>query len=482
MRDLVSDLSDRQHMMLISEEEKAADIDRKKRIESLPANSLHGVGVGGIKTIAKMSARNDADKGDDSGKKDDWVAAKLKILECREIQANGLSCLEKSCTGVTVGVTELRSMLESSLRLFLISDELMALLDAFGCIEMFQKNKKEISRGVVVKKFLTCLKRLIDNLRDEQRQKVKKEHEKAVVVRIKNSDTSSGSAERIKKSAVAAVIGGGSTGCSGGGNSDVRIKRNYSENNSSRTSGSDGEKVRNISPNPIAYPASVPESVLSLSEPRSKNRGKDKEKENDKESSEFPISKERGNKSRYNPVGKEMISASGKSDTATSSSLNVFSRERNKIVSGDGKITTNNNSNNNRNNNNNNNNNSNYSAGTQSSNTNNQNHNHPRTKLPPPPSSSRYPNPSFTPGTKALKITPVSTQEKGAKNQSKYTASKKNLFICRCERLRFFLLLQPLFTTPLFPLFSSSFISTTPVFPLFPASFHYPSFPSLLIL
>jgi hypothetical protein len=440
MRDLVSDLSDRQHMMLISEEEKAADIDRKKRIESLPANSLHGVGVGGIKTIAKMSGRNDADKGDDSGKKDDWVAAKLKILECREIQANGLSCLEKSCTGVTVGVTELRSMLESSLRLFLISDELMALLDAFGCIEMFQKNKKEISRGVIVKKFLTCLKRLIDNLRDEQRQKVKKEHEKAVVVRIKNSDTSSGSAERIKKSAVAAVIGGVSTGGSGGGNAEVRIKRNYSENNSSRTSGSDGEKVRNISPNPIAYPASVPESVLSLSEPRSKNRGKDKEKENEKESSEFPISKERGNKSRYNPIGKEIITASGKSDTATSSSLTVFSRERKKIFSGDGNNTPNNNNNHrnntindNNNNNNNNNNNSNYSAATQSSYTNNQNHNHPRTKLPPPPSSNRYPNPSFTPGTKALKskITPASTQKKSAKNRSKYTASNFSFsFFC----------------------------------------------------
>jgi hypothetical protein len=473
MRDLVSDLSDRQHMVLISEEEKAADIDRKKRMESLPANSLHGVSVGGIKTIAKMSARNDAEKGDDNGKKDDWVAAKLKILECREIQANGLSCLEKTCTGVTVGITELRSMLESSLRLFLISDELMSLLDAFGCIEMFQKNKKEISRGVIVKKFLTCLKRLIDNLRDEQRQKVKKEHEKAVVVRIKNSDTSSSSSERIKKSAAAAITGGGSAGGSGVSNSDVRIKRNYSENNSSRTSGSDGEKVRNISPTPSDYPVSapVPESILSLSEPRLKTRGKekDKEKENGKESSEFPISKERGNKSRSTPTGKEIINNSSKSDTLILSSVNGFSRERKKIVSGDGNSNCTNHSNKNSQNNNNNNSNSNYSVATQSNNSNNsnqnQNHNHNNIKarLPPPPTSSRYPNPSFTPGSKARKsnITPVSTQEKESKGQSKYGAYIIFVEFMDCTSYCLCLISLPHFSTSFLYLISLPHFSTS---------------------
>jgi hypothetical protein len=464
MRDLVTDLSDRQHMMLISEEEKAADIDRKKRNESLPANLLHGVGVGGIKTIAKMSARNYADKGDDSGKKDDWVAAKLKILECREIQSNGLSRLEKTCTGVTIAVTELRSMLESSLQLFLIYDELMSLLDAFGCLEMFQKNKKEISRGVIVKKFLTCLKRLIDNLRDEQRQKVKKEHEKAVVVRIKNSDTSSSSAERIKKSAAATMGGGGGGGSGDGGvggggggvNSDSRIKRINSENNSSRANGSDSERMRNIphipypssvpSSVPSSGPSSVPESILSVSEPRIKNREKDKEKEkeNEKEIRGFPTSKERGSKSRNIPVGKELVHVSNKSDALTSNAKS-FTRERKRIVSSDGSNNgTNNNNNSNNNNNNNsrssniinnnnsniNNNNNNYTIATQSSNinTNNNNHNNQnsnsKSKLPPPPVSNRYPNPSLTPGTRALKpnITSVSRQEKSRiKGPSKYS-------------------------------------------------------------
>lgn len=397
MRDLVPDLSNRQHMMLISEEEKATDVDRKKRKESLPASLLHGVGVGGIKTIAKMSARNDADKGDDSGKKDDWVAAKLKILECREIQANGLSCLEKTCTGVTVGIPELRSMLESSLRLFLISDELMSLLDAFGCIEMFQKNKKEISRGVIVKKFLTCLKRLIDNLRDEQRQKVKKEHEKAVVVRIKNSDASSSSAEKLRKSATATAVGGGSAGGSVGGNSDVRIKRIY-ENSSNKTSGSDGEKIRSIFPIPVPLPLPVPESNLTSSEPRYKNRIKDKEKQNEKEIREVPITKERGNRT-----------INGRQDELTSSLVSAYSRERKKTA-----LNNNNNSNSNSNNN--------YTVAISSNIiNNNSSNNNCKTKLPPPPSSSRYPNPSFTPGSRALKttVTPILAQSKGGKDRSK---------------------------------------------------------------
>lgn len=148
----------------------------QKKKENIRRCTLYGVGVGGVRAIGKLTNRVSDVRGNNSTKKDDWAAAKTKILECREIQENGFSSFEQICSTAFLGIAEIRGLLAATLKLQFTPDELMSLLDAFGCIETIRKKGKEIRR-VGVNKFVMCLKRLDASSREEQKSNYRKEQQ-----------------------------------------------------------------------------------------------------------------------------------------------------------------------------------------------------------------------------------------------------------------------------------------------------------------
>ena len=168
--------------MLPATAPEAFRYNTQKKKENIRRCTLYGVGVGGVRAIGKLTDRvsdvSDVSdvRGNNSTKKDDWAAAKTKILECREIQENGFSSFEQNCSTAFLGILEIRGLLAATLKLQFTPDELISLLDAFGCIEAIRKKGKEIRR-VGVNKFVMCLKRLDASSREEQKSNCRKEQQ-----------------------------------------------------------------------------------------------------------------------------------------------------------------------------------------------------------------------------------------------------------------------------------------------------------------
>ena len=181
--------------MLTTNAPGAPDYNVQKKKENVRRCILYGVGVGGVRAIGKITNKISEVRVNNSTGNDDWAAAKTKIFECREIQENGLHSLEQICSTAFLGIPEIRGLLAASLKLQLTPDELMSLLDAFGCIETTRKKGKEIRR-VVVNKFLTCFKRLDACSREEdQKSRSRKESQ----IRKSNCSDNDSSILKIEK-------------------------------------------------------------------------------------------------------------------------------------------------------------------------------------------------------------------------------------------------------------------------------------------
>jgi hypothetical protein len=111
----------------------------------------------------------------------DLASARRKVFENRELHAGaGVRALELAITSASISFHELQRALVMCLKLQVTAAELAALLALFRCVDTFKRKGRVLSR-VVVKPFLTGLMRLAETLRDAFRQKVRQEHEEAMV-------------------------------------------------------------------------------------------------------------------------------------------------------------------------------------------------------------------------------------------------------------------------------------------------------------